>query len=141
MLWSTLWNKLGKQPLRITQHNHVTAIIEGKTYELDLKFDTKDRPYLVPREPKPAKPYDKIYHYTVSRERSDVLGSGSQVDWEYQVRTEAQAFEYLKAHFGNTLTRLVRTVGSKKSPAKLRTQHYDFIDKCWRDDRGEKLEY
>lgn len=46
MLWATLWRKLGRQPLKITQHNHVYALLKNpKTHEYDhvplcLKFDT-----------------------------------------------------------------------------------------------------
>lgn len=53
MLWSTLFNKIGKQPLRITQHNHVCALLENaKTHEyekvrLALKYDKRGCPYLV----------------------------------------------------------------------------------------------
>ena len=49
MLWATLHARIGKQPLSFTQHNHVTAVIDGTTYELDLKYDAKGRPYLVKR--------------------------------------------------------------------------------------------
>lgn len=58
MLWSTLFHKIGKQPLRITQHNHVYALLHNpKTHELErveleLKFDTKGRPYFVQTRPK-----------------------------------------------------------------------------------------
>lgn len=53
MLWKTLWNRLGKLPLRITQHNHVYAILENsRTGRLEhvrlcLKFDTSGKPYFV----------------------------------------------------------------------------------------------
>ena len=53
MLWATLWRKLGRQPLKITQHNHVYALLKNpKTHEYDcvplcLKFDTFGRPYFV----------------------------------------------------------------------------------------------
>lgn len=53
MFWSTLFNKIGKQPLRITQHNHVYALLENaKTHEyekvrLALKYDKRGCPYLV----------------------------------------------------------------------------------------------
>lgn len=53
MLWATLWRKLGRQPLKITQHNHVYALLKNpKTHEYDhvplcLKFDTSGRPYFV----------------------------------------------------------------------------------------------
>lgn len=47
MLWSFLFDKLSKQPLRVTKHNHVTAVIDGKNCKLDLKFDTAGKPYFV----------------------------------------------------------------------------------------------
>ena len=49
MLWATLWKKLGRQPLKVTQHNHVYALLENpKTHKYDhvslcLKFDTSGR--------------------------------------------------------------------------------------------------
>lgn len=49
MLWKTLYDRIGKQPLSFTQHNHVRAVIDGKERELDLKYDAKGRPYLVER--------------------------------------------------------------------------------------------
>lgn len=136
MLWLTLFNRLGKQPMHVTRHNHVKAVIDGKTYELDLKFDKRGEPYLIPRQPKPVKPYLKIYWYDVSRERAEILGSGSQVDWSHRCDTEAEAFEHLKTYHGNTLTRRVKTVDKR-----LDTQYYDFIEECWYDSRREKLAY
>ena len=53
MLWSTLWHKIGKQPLKFTQHNHVYALLHNpKTHELDrvnleLKYDTNGHPYFI----------------------------------------------------------------------------------------------
>lgn len=53
MLWSTLFNRIGKQPLSFTQHSHVYAILENpKTGEwervpLCLKYDVKNHPYFV----------------------------------------------------------------------------------------------
>lgn len=58
MLWSTLWNRLGKQKLKIMQHNHVYAILENpKTHQwekvnLCLKFDATGRPYFIQEIPK-----------------------------------------------------------------------------------------
>ena len=56
MLWSTLWRKIGKQPLSFSQHNHVYAVLlneySGK-YEkvyLNIKYDAKGHPYLVKAE-------------------------------------------------------------------------------------------
>lgn len=47
MLWDTLYNRIGKQPLSFTQHNHIRAVIDDKEIFLDLKYDAKGRPYLV----------------------------------------------------------------------------------------------
>lgn len=39
MLWSTLYNKIGKQPLRNTQRNQVYAILENpKTHQKKKVF-------------------------------------------------------------------------------------------------------
>lgn len=60
MLWSTLWNRLGKQKLKVMQHNHVYAILENpKTHQwekvnLCLKFDATGRPYFIQEIPKDA---------------------------------------------------------------------------------------
>ena len=66
MLWLTLFNKLGKQPLKNTKHTHVHALLrnpatgEYETVDLDIKFDGYGRPYLVRDEkqdyPNPHKP-------------------------------------------------------------------------------------
>lgn len=53
MKWITLWNKIGKQPLKITQHSDVYALLHNpKTHEMEhvkliLKFDTSGKPYFV----------------------------------------------------------------------------------------------
>ena len=53
MKWSTLFHKIGKQPLRVTQHQNVYAILyDKKSHQyvkryLCLKFDEQGRPYLV----------------------------------------------------------------------------------------------
>lgn len=53
MLWSTLFNHIGRQPMRITNHPHVYALInDPKTHDthkvwLCLKYDKAGRPYLV----------------------------------------------------------------------------------------------
>lgn len=50
MKWKHLFDKLGKQPLRVTNHEHVHAKIDmnGTVYDipLSLKFDTSGHPYL-----------------------------------------------------------------------------------------------
>lgn len=39
MLWSTLYHKVGKQPIKVTQHNHVYAIWENpKTHRTEKVF-------------------------------------------------------------------------------------------------------
>jgi len=48
MLWSELFDKLGRQPLTVTQHNKVKAFIYGEAYELDLKIDISGTLYLSP---------------------------------------------------------------------------------------------
>lgn len=53
MKWITLWNKLGKQPIKNTQHNDVYALLRNpKTHEYEkvnllLKFDSYGKPYFV----------------------------------------------------------------------------------------------
>lgn len=52
MLWVTLLNKIGKQPLSFTQHNHVYALLYNEQLgrmeqvAMDVKYDAKGRPYL-----------------------------------------------------------------------------------------------
>lgn len=56
MLWSTLWRKIGKQPLSFSQHNHVYAVLLNEysgRYEkvyLNIKYDAKGHPYFVKAE-------------------------------------------------------------------------------------------
>lgn len=53
MKWITLWNKIGKQPHRITQHADVYALLHNpKTHKMNkvklmLKFDASGKPYFV----------------------------------------------------------------------------------------------
>lgn len=51
MLWKTLCNKIGKQPIQFTEHNHVTALINTpdglKETRLNLKYNAKGQPYLI----------------------------------------------------------------------------------------------
>jgi hypothetical protein len=53
MLWSKLFDKIGKQPLSFTNHNHVYVLLENpKTHETEkvyliLKYDVKGHPYFV----------------------------------------------------------------------------------------------
>lgn len=53
MLWITLFSKIGKLPIKQTQHSHVYAVIQdsrsnkyNKVY-LCLKYDAFGRPYFV----------------------------------------------------------------------------------------------
>lgn len=135
MLWSTLFNHIGKLPMRITNHQHIHAVIDDKHYNLTLKFDAKGSPYLVPMPEKPPKPYTKVYWYTAAREESEILGSGSNTIWSKQFPTESEAMDYIKAHYGNTMTRKVKTPDKR-----LADQWYDFIEGCWKDG-NDRLPY
>lgn len=56
MRWLTLFNRLGRQPLKNTQHDNIYALIENpktrirERVYLRLSFDTRGKPYLVPDE-------------------------------------------------------------------------------------------
>lgn len=142
MLWMTLWNKLGKQPMKITRHKHVHAIVDGKHYDMDLKFDTKGEPYLVPMQakekPKSAEPVNsmRVMDYIISEEVPEVLGSGSQVNWTRALPaarySQDEAMAMLRERNGNTLERSVIRDG------KFRVEYYDFIRECWMHN-GETL--
>ena len=54
MLWTTLHNRISRQPLAFTAHNHVEAVIDDKRIRLELKYDAKGRPYFV-KSDRPAK--------------------------------------------------------------------------------------
>ena len=64
MLWSTIYNKIGRIPLRITQHNHVTAVIDGKEIFLELTMRPDGKPYFIKAQGKirenHLKPGDKV---------------------------------------------------------------------------------
>lgn len=53
MRWSTLFKKLGNQPLKITQNNNVYAVLENpatgewEEIPLYLKYDAHGRPYFI----------------------------------------------------------------------------------------------
>lgn len=53
MLWITLWNKIGKQPLKLTKHAPVYALLSNpKTHRMEkvylrLNYDTSGHPYLI----------------------------------------------------------------------------------------------
>ena len=57
MLWITLFNKIGKQPIKNTQHHHVYALLENpKTHTvekvyLDLRYDASGHPYFSKKKP------------------------------------------------------------------------------------------
>jgi hypothetical protein len=38
MTWFQLWKKIGKQPLRLTQHNPVTIKIQDKEYQCKIVY-------------------------------------------------------------------------------------------------------
>lgn len=64
MLWITLFNKIGKQPIKNTQHHHVYALLENpKTHTvekvyLDLQYDASGHPYFIKKNDnnKPKRP-------------------------------------------------------------------------------------
>lgn len=64
MLWKTLFNRIGKQPLKFTQHNHVYALLENPATHrmekvwLELKYDAYGHPYLIQSRHNDA--YNKI---------------------------------------------------------------------------------
>lgn len=43
MKWLALWKKIGKQPLSVTQHQDVIAVIDEKEIPLTLKFGTGEK--------------------------------------------------------------------------------------------------
>lgn len=53
MRWSTLFKKIGKQPLSVTQNHNVHAVLENpatgewEEIPLRLKYDAKGRPYFI----------------------------------------------------------------------------------------------
>lgn len=53
MIWTTLFNKIGKQPIKWTAHNHVYALLENpKTHVIDkvylrLNYDASGHPYFI----------------------------------------------------------------------------------------------
>lgn len=47
-----LFEKLGKQPIRLTKETPVCFINEGKSYPLKLKFDQNNKPFFVLDEKK-----------------------------------------------------------------------------------------
>lgn len=51
MLWSTLFRKIGKQPLKFTQHNNVYVITQNKEkINVELAYDTQGHPYLIQKK-------------------------------------------------------------------------------------------
>lgn len=72
MLWSTLFNRIGKQPLKITQHNHIYAVLENpKTHAtervyLELKYDAGGKPYFA-RSQKDYGTSNNGYHHKSKR--------------------------------------------------------------------------
>lgn len=43
MKWLSLWKRIGKQPLSVTQHQDVIAVIDEKEIPLTLKFGTGEK--------------------------------------------------------------------------------------------------
>lgn len=60
MLWTTLFHRIGKLPLKYTQRNHVYALLENpKTHRIEkvylwLKYDAYGHPYFI-ADKKPQK--------------------------------------------------------------------------------------
>lgn len=50
MKWIGLYDKIGKQPIKITQKTDVIAIIDGKEIPLLLKFKKDGSPFLISKE-------------------------------------------------------------------------------------------
>lgn len=67
MLWTTLYNRIGRQPVKVTGHRHVYAVLENpKTHRkeqvfLDLRFDSSGNPVLVAADHNPVKKGEKRY--------------------------------------------------------------------------------
>ena len=59
MLWRTLYNRIGTQPMTFSNHKHVKAIIGDNTYYLDIKYDVKGQPYLVEMPQEKVKTIEK----------------------------------------------------------------------------------
>ena len=52
MKWIKLYDKIGKQQIKITQYNDVVVLIDGKEIPVELKFKQNGVPYLQPIEKK-----------------------------------------------------------------------------------------
>ena len=71
MKWSTLFQKIGKQPLRVTNHQTVHAILRNpKTRKMErinliLRFNTDGSPYFM-QDPND---YKEIYSYQKSSKK------------------------------------------------------------------------
>lgn len=50
MKWCSLYRKIGKQPIKITQIKDVIVIIDKKEIPLVLKFKKDGSPYLEPKD-------------------------------------------------------------------------------------------
>lgn len=47
MKWIKLWNKIGKQPIKIIQNVDITVVVDGKEVNVTgLKFKQDGTPYL-----------------------------------------------------------------------------------------------
>lgn len=132
MLWSTLFNKLGKQPLRITQHHHIHVIVEGKHYDMDLKFNAEGEPYLVPMQSK-----QRIVSYSAGRIKIAPDGTSS-IEW-FQIFTTAKWKDVLaeaKAHHADYIRRIVRD-----KTGHTRMHRYIMGKGTWEDWDGNPLPY
>jgi len=111
MLWSKLFDKISSQPMADTKRQKVRAVINGKTVELDLKFD-ETGPYLVPKATTTAKQSTyKVLQYIIAKEQTC-----KSVD---EVRS------LLKNHGGNILYREVKQDG------QIIRHWYNHISKSW----------
>lgn len=112
MLWSKLLDEISSQPMSDTKHQPVRAIIDGKIYELQLKFDVSGTPYLAPKAATSTKQSTyKVLHYIIAKEQAC-----KSID---EVRS------LLKTRGGNILYREVEQDG------RIIRHWYNHISKRW----------
>ena len=58
MTWFQLWNKIGKQPLSITQHKDVTVKIDDIEYKCKLVYTDSGNNWHLEIDNKEEKKYD-----------------------------------------------------------------------------------
>ena len=79
MKWSTLFQKIGKQPLRVTNHQTVHAILRNpKTRKMErvnliLRFNTDGSPYFI-QDPND---YKEIYSYQKEQDKNTKKSANS----------------------------------------------------------------